>query len=86
MSCSAAARGTVEVEVRLGRLLEQRLGLVAHLLDDAAQVRIELVAVDPPCRLADVDAEVGGALDVGEDLDRRHDGAQVDGDRAPAGR
>ena len=73
--------GAVEVEVRLGRLLEQRLGLVAHLLDHAAQVRIELVPVDPSGRLADVDAQVRRALDVGDDLDRRHDGAEVDGDR-----
>ena len=68
-------------EVGLGRLAEQLLGLVAHLLDDAAQPRVELVAVDPPGRLADVDGQVGRALDLGDDPQRGDDLAQVGGDR-----
>ena len=52
-----------------------RLG--ADLLDDAAQMGIEVVSVDPARRLADVDAQVGGALDLGDDLDRRDDSAKV---------
>ena len=39
------------------------------------------MAVDAAGRLADVDAQVGRAFDVGDDLDRRHDGAQVAGHR-----
>ena len=66
--------------VRLGGLAEQLLGLVAHLLDDAAQARIEAVAVDPPGRLAQVDGEVGRALDLGDDPQRGDDLAEVAGD------
>ena len=50
-------------------------------MDDPAQARIELVAVDPSRRLADVDGEVGGALDLGDDAHRRDDPAEVAGDR-----
>ena len=66
---------TVEVEIGLGGLLEEHLGLIAHLLDHTTQMRVELMAVDPACRLADVHAQVGGTLDVGDDLDRRDHGA-----------
>ena len=38
------------------------------LLDDAAEAGGRLVAVDAPGRLADVDGEVGGALDLGDIL------------------
>ena len=85
MSCSAAARDTIEVEVRLGGFLEQHLGLVAHLLDDAAEMRIEFVAVDPAGCLADVDAQIRRPLDVGDDLDRRHDAAEIPGHRGLQG-
>ena len=71
----------VEVEIGLGRLLEEHLGLIAHLLDDATQVRIEFVTVDAPSRLADVDAQIGGSLDVGDDLDRRHHRTEIAGNR-----
>ena len=56
----------VDGEVRLGRLLVLLLRLIAHLLDHAAQLRIEVVTVDPARRLADVAAQVGRALDLGE--------------------
>ena len=38
------------------------------------------MAVDPPCRLADVDGEVGGALDLGDDAHRRDHPTEVAGD------
>ena len=81
MSSSAAARAASLGEVRLGRLPEQLLGLVAHLLDDPAQPRVELVPVDPPGRLADVHGEVGRPLDLGDDPQRGDDLAQVAGHR-----
>ena len=43
-------------------------GLLAHAVDDAAQLGVELVAVDAAGRLADVDHQVGGALDLGDHL------------------
>ena len=52
----------------------------AHLVDDPAQPRIELVAVDPSRGLADVDGEIGGAFDLGDDAHRRDDSSKVAGD------
>ena len=80
MSSSAAARGVAR-QVGLGGLPEQLLGLVAHLLDDPPQARIEPVPVDAPGRLADVDGEVGRALDLGDDPQRGDDLAEVAGHR-----
>ena len=48
--------------------MDQRTAVVPHL-DDVAQTRVEVVAVHPPCCLADVDAQIGGALNIGNDLD-----------------
>ncbi len=51
--------------------------LFAHPRDHTAQPRIDLVAVDTARRLADVDHEVGGALELAHDLDGGDDLAQV---------
>src|SRR6478735_7614207 len=59
----------------------QLAGLLAHRGDDAAQLGVELVAPDPPGRLADVGAEVGRPLDLGDHPHQRHDHAQVGGHR-----
>ena len=56
-------------------------GLLAHLCDDAAQLRVEVVAVDAPRRLADVAARSAAALDLGDHLQQREHLAQVAGDR-----
>ncbi len=67
----------VDGDVGLDALLVLLLRLVAHLLDQPAQLGIEVVPVDPARRLADVAAQVGRALDLGSQLEHRCDLAQI---------
>jgi hypothetical protein len=60
--------GGIEIDEALQRRLVQHLGLLGHLGDDAPQLGIEIVAIDAACRLADVHAQVGAALDVGSTI------------------
>ena len=73
--------GRVVLDERLDGRGVQLLGLLAHPRDDAAQLRVELVAVDAPRRLADVAHQVGRALDVGDHLQQGDDLAKVAGHR-----
>ena len=77
MSSRAAARRGVVLGVGVDGEAHQLLGLVAHLGGQPAQLRVEVVAVEPARRLGDVGAEVGRALDLGDDLHRGDDPAQV---------
>ncbi len=43
------------------------------------------MTVDPASGFADVHAQVGRAFHVGDDLDRRHDGAEIDRHRSLKG-
>ena len=77
MSSRAAASGGVVLGVGVDREAHQLVGLVAHLRSQPAQLRVEVVAVEPPGGLGDVGAQVGRALDLRGDLHRRDDPAEV---------
>ena len=77
MSESAAARHRVAEQVRLARLAEQPRRLLAHAPDEPAGRGGRLCPYMPAGAPADVDGEVGGALDLGDDPHRRHHLAQV---------
>ena len=60
----------VDREVRLDDRLVLLARLVGHPLDAAAQLRVEVVAVDPTGGLAQVAAEIGRPLDLRRQLQR----------------
>ena len=72
---------TVGVEVGLGSLLEEQRCLLSTLVNDAAEVAVELVAVDPARCFANVYAKISRPFDIGDDLDRRNQGPEITGDR-----
>ena len=67
MSGIAAARPGVVEQVGLAGLAEQPGRLGAHAADQAADPWRQGVSVQPPGGLGDVDGEVGGAFDRGDD-------------------
>jgi len=57
--------------------------LLAHLVDDPAQLGVELVGIQAPRRLGDVHAEVGAALELGHDAQDGDETAQVGAGERP---
>ena len=62
------------------------LACVAHAVDDAAQLRVELVGVEAPSGLGDVHHEVGAAFELVRDAHHGDEEAQVVRDRLLASR
>ena len=74
MAASFSTNASIAADVQLLRLL-------AHAADDAAQLRVEVVAVDATRGLADVAQQIGAALDLGDHLQQRDHLAQLAGHR-----
>ena len=54
--------------------------LAAHVRENRGEPRVDVHAVETARRLRDVDHQSGRAVDLGDDLRRRHDHPEIAGD------